>query len=131
MSDLLSWISTKKAPMNQTSLRINQIFSGLVALVVGIISAKTVFNRTWLALLPWVVIGLCIIWFSKSQRQGIWNGAVYGAVLTDSFMLFNYQGGTPHLTFWIFVVALAALGFGVGAFGGWVVGKIKHRSAAK
>ncbi len=111
------------------SIHFNPLITGIVGLLVGFISSKTVFNRTWIALFPWAVIGILIIWFSRTKRQGIWNGAVFGAVLTDSFMLFNYKGGTPHMTFWVFVVVLAALGFGVGTLGGWIVRKLKPTTA--
>ena len=101
--------------------------AGVVGLIVGYISSVTIFNRTWLALLPWAVIGITMIWLGATKKQGIWNGAIYAAVLTDSFMLFNYKGGTPHLTFYIFVVALAGLGLVVGSVGGLLITKIKWR----
>jgi hypothetical protein len=109
----------------------SQLIAAVVALVIGFISAKSNLNQTWIALIPWAIIGILIIWMSPTRRQGMWNGAVYGAVLTDSFMLFNYKGGTPHLTFYVFIVALAAFGLIVGSVGGLIVWSIKQAAGRK
>jgi hypothetical protein len=73
----------------KNNLRIMTIFSGVIGALVGFIGGPVQI------LVLWSAIGLGIGYFSKTLRQAIIDGAVYGFVVSFTFLLRGYNGVDP------------------------------------
>jgi len=86
-----------------------------IGLFLGWLCARVVFVGSWWALLPWAVAGLLIGWFSPGWLFAVIAGAVYGFVLSDTFLIAGYEGSAPLGSVILFFAALGLVGALCGA----------------
>lgn len=87
----------------------------IIGAILGVIGSKILFVGSFLSLLPWSVAGLVIGFFSKSKRNAMLNGAIYGFVLSFVFMASGYAGDAPIISRFPFFTALGLFGALCGA----------------
>lgn len=103
-----------------TTLYASSIFTGAV---LAFLSARVIFQGSWLNLVPWAIAGTLIGVFSPTRKATTLAGALYGVFLVTSFMIFNFQGDNSQLgNFLALTAILAAVGIAAGialAHGGY------------
>lgn len=97
------------------------ILSLLIGILVGFISVHTPLISSWIALIPWGLIGLAIGYLDNKRILAIQDAAVYGSVLSFVFILAGF-GGTPDKIPAVVTMALvcALIGALCGAVLGWI-----------
>jgi len=93
------------------------IYTIVIAIICGFVSAHSIFERSYTAILFWAVIGLLIgLWTMRNAVRNI--GLLYGFFLMFAFLLFGYQGDRNHMI--KFVLLSVGLSM-ISAFCGWLV----------
>lgn len=99
----------------------------ILGAILGVIGSKILFVGSFLTLLPWSVAGLIVGFFSRNRRNAIFNGAIYGFVLSFVFMATGYTGDAPLITRFPFFILLGIF----GALCGAVLGVLGNRANMK
>ncbi len=102
------------------------LISGLIGIILGALSAHTFFIHSWLALVPWGIVGIAIGYFSGGKKQGIWAGAFYGFFLCVSFLIAGFKGSS-FVRLIPLLIAMGLLGklsgLVLGIIGNWIKNK--------
>ncbi len=96
------------------------VVSGLIGSIFGVIGSRFIFVGSALSLIPWGITGLIIGFWSKSAKEAVLNGSVYGFLLSFIFMVSGYSGSAALLSRIPFFIILGI----VGAICGGVLGII-------
>ena len=80
------------------------IFAAIVGVMLGLLGGGV------FVLLPWTVAGLVIGYLSKTRKESIISGVVFGFLLSFLFMVHGYQGKNP-------ITQAIPLFLGLGLFG--------------
>jgi hypothetical protein len=99
-----------------TDMRKNYLIASIIGIAVGYLSAQTFFVHSWLALIPWGIVGILVGLLAHETKQKLWAGAYYGFFLCGSFLLAQYHG-TQSIWhgFIIMVIIIGMLGAICGA----------------
>ena len=93
-----------------------QITSLIIGILVGFLSAHSVFEHSYTAILFWGSVGLAIGWFTPVAK--IRNcGLAYGFFLMLSFLIFGFQGDKSRFVSFGLLSLVLSL---VSALAGWV-----------
>jgi hypothetical protein len=99
--------------------------------VLGVIGARVLFVGSWLSLIPWAFVGIALGYWSW-KRQAIINGAVFGFVLSFTFMIAGYSGNASIISklpfFALIGVVGAVCGCVLGIIGSWVRNVVARNS---
>ena len=110
------------------------IIAVIVGLLLGAVVSKYLFVGSWLNLVLWGAAGVIIGWFTRSFRESLASGAVFGFVLAFSFMMAGYSGTMPVasriLPFSILGVVGAVCGIVLTIFGYWLSRRMRPREAS-
>ncbi len=102
------------------------VTSILLGIILGAIGTA-IGSAHWLITLAlWGIAGLCVGLFSKNRKRAWKSGAVYGFVLSFSFLMFGYQGSHALMRMaqvLVFFVLLSVFGACCGALLG-IVGNV-------
>lgn len=85
------------------------VISAIIGLLLGFISSKTFLIHSWLALVPWGLVGIGVGFIAKEKKHRLWSGALYGFFLCVSFLVGGFQGKS--------VGGLVVLTLAIGAAG--------------
>jgi len=111
---------------------IRKAFVALAGLLLGFITYRFLYG--WYDVFPWAVVALIIGYISKSRRDSIINGAIFGYFLFLVYIYLGYRGKTDlngtirFILFDMFFSLVGAIAGGVGAFIGNWVKKILQRT---
>jgi hypothetical protein len=94
--------------------------SGVVGVMLGLVSGRTALAHTWLALVPWTLVGLGVGWFVGSAGRALRSGAVYGALLPIAFTVAGYQGGPPRPGLYLLLLVVGVIGAACGTVLAWI-----------
>jgi hypothetical protein len=101
------------------------ILSILAGVILGFLSARTIFVGSWLSLVPWAMAGLLVGYWS-GKRQAIINGALYGFAIAFTFMLAGYSGSASLVSRVPFFALLGLIGAVCGAALGFTGGRVRN-----
>ena len=74
------------------------VISIIVGLILAFIASHVLFVGSARTLIPWGIAGLILGWWGKNKKHSLLIGAIYGFVLSFSFMSFGYTGKVPYIT---------------------------------
>jgi hypothetical protein len=81
----------------------------------------------WYDVFPWAIVALIIGYTSKTRRNSIINGAIFGYVLFLVYIFAGYNGKTDiaamfhFILFNLFFSLVGAIAGGIGAFLGYLI----------
>lgn len=78
--------------------------------VLGVIGSRVLFVGSSLSLIPWGICGVLIGFGTKSKKEALQQGAVYGFFLAFIFMVSGYEGSTSIITKFPFFALLGIVG---------------------
>lgn len=90
----------------------------LLGIVFGIFYAKFIFLGAILTLATWGIGGILVGVLSNNRKESLWQGAIYGFVVSFAFLVVDYNGHNPIIRV-LFPFALLSL---FGALCGIVLG---------
>jgi hypothetical protein len=99
---------------------IKKLIIGLSAVLVG--STTYYFMYGWYDVFPWAIVALIIGYTSKSRRDGMINGGIFGYFLFLVYIYLGYKGKTDVSSIFHFVLFDSLFSL-VGAVAG-IVGTI-------
>jgi len=89
-------------------------------------SARWVLVGSWVNLPLWVAAVLAIGWLSRTRRQSVARGALFGAVLCVAFLAAGYQGHSSAAPLVIGLGALSLLGAACGLLLALLGRRLRH-----
>ncbi|HEY8782599.1 MAG TPA: DUF6518 family protein [Mucilaginibacter sp.] len=105
-----------------------KIFIGLLAVLVSTITFYFMYG--WYDVFPWAVAALIIGYTSKSRRDSIINGAIFGYLVFLVYIFLGYNGKTDVAAMFHFILFNVFFSL-VGAIAGIVGGLIGYLIKAK
>ncbi len=110
------------------------VVGAVVGVVLGFVGSKFLFVGSGLSLAPWALVGLATGIYSKSRKEALIAGAVYGFILSFVFMLSGYNGNRSTFSVLPFFILLGIFGAVCGAIlgliGSILSGKFPKRKKA-
>ena len=110
------------------------IIVALVGVLLGSFISKYLFVGSWLNLVLWGTVGVSIGWFAQSKKESLADGALFGFVLSFSFMMAGYGGSMSRISrvlpFSVLGVFGAICGMALGIIGQVIVTHVKRKSSA-
>jgi len=103
------------------------LIAGSLGLVLGAIVSKYLFVGSWLNLILWGVFGVGIGFYAGKLRAALVAGAIYGFVLSFSFMMAGYEGTMSRASR---ILPFSVLGL-FGAICGVILAVIGYLAAKK
>jgi hypothetical protein len=101
----------------------NAIRTLVIIIVGGMLGiASFYFITGWYNVIPWAVVSLIIGYRSKTTRQCLVDGAIFGYVLFLVYMFVGYNAGTDmkaFVRFVLFDIELSLIGAIIGAAGSY------------
>lgn len=94
------------------------ILGALVGIILGYASSQTFLAHSWIALAVWGLAGLVFGYLVPNKRRAYISGALYGLLLTESFIIFGFHGASTAIRG--FIVLAIILGV-VGAICGLII----------
>jgi hypothetical protein len=89
-----------------------------IGAAVALLVSSTVFHGNVYSLIVWAIAGLFVGFLTKSKKESLIAGGVYGFILSYMFMTLGYKGTRPYISV---VVPFALLGL-FGALCGLILG---------
>ena len=98
----------------------------VVGAALGYLGARVLLVGSGLSLIPWAIVGLGCGAVSRTWRQAVAVGSLYGFSLAYAFMISGYDGAAPLRDRLVPFLLLGCVGAVCGA--GWaLVGRVLRR----
>jgi len=98
----------------------------VAAMVLGFLSSRYVVG--WYTTIPWVIATPIVGYLSKTRRDGLINGGLFGYVLFLVYISSVYRGKTDTKSIFIFIgfnLAFSLVGAVAGVVGGFIGNWVK------
>ena len=82
----------------------------IIAILLAFIATRFLFVGSALTLIPWCITGLLIGYWSANKKTALFYGAIYGFILSFSFMFFGYNGSASIISRFPFFALLGLFG---------------------
>ena len=102
----------------------------LVGVFMGYIFPQFFFHGSVLNIIPWGLVALICGIASRTKKEGLLLGAIYGFMMSFSFMVKGYSGIAPLVTripFFAILGIFGALCAGLLGFFGNLIGRLLKR----
>ncbi len=83
------------------------------------------FGRSWLAIIPWGVVGIAACWLAQTRKQSIILGIIYMAVLTVGFIFSFIHIGSSVGGVILFFIADIIGSLVTGTIMGWLTFRVR------
>lgn len=98
-----------------------KLLIGLLGVLVGLATYYLMYG--WYDIFPWAIVALIIGYTSKSRRDSIINGAIFGFFLFLVYIYVGYKGKTDTsamIKFILFDILFSLVGAGAGIIGAFI-----------